>query len=359
MLYFSVSACVTIKPARIVKTHAFGFPEYKSYSYTGFEYRPSFKMQISSNDEILLSFFQRAPADKIMPKASGISFVALLISKEDGELIGKIERPIDGNPDWLELQRYYYGIYPLPDGCYVGLFNRNLQVFDSLFNIIHEKTLDRLPGGYRYDIFTPLQGPFFALQQGAECEIIDYATFKTVDKFDISKIRIRDIMGDKLLIRYDDSDNNVRYLFEKKIGEEDSSDDVYLKINNLSGEKFNYNGSITVLSGPARGQYWFTMENGETGNPVFIPSALGIGGPDPARRAPVVAISVYADRGWDLGNTSWVEVYEVTTGQKLLHTGKYNDGFSYALSSDGRTLAVFMERKGEIELYEIPAPANP
>jgi hypothetical protein len=57
ILLLSVSACATVRPARIVNTTTLGFPEYKSYNYSGGDYRPGFRMQFSSNDEIMLSFF--------------------------------------------------------------------------------------------------------------------------------------------------------------------------------------------------------------------------------------------------------------------------------------------------------------
>lgn len=140
--------------------------------------------------------------------------------------------------------------------------------------------------------------------------------------------------------------------------------DFFLKMDVPRGEKFLYDGSFMVLDSRARNPFWFTVKNGETGNPVFVyeePAdrripALGVAITVPARNVPVATISAFKARGWDRGNASWIVVYDVNTGQKLLHTGTYNEGIAHALSSDGRTLAVFNEKKGKIEIYEIPVP---
>ena len=374
IMVFSPSACSPIRTARIVYTKAMGFPERKSYSYSNFDYRPDFELGFSSNDEIMLSFYQRskrpASIDKNATDTSEMSFVVLLISKESGKLITKKEWPIPGKPNFLDLKKYYHRIFPLPDGGYVLLFNRNLQVLDSSLNIIHEKILDSFPKGYLYNsIYVPLHGPYFVLCQGLECVIIDYAAFKEVEKIDISKMQIRGIYEDKFLIHSsDENDNNINYLFEKKIGNVDSYSEFKLKINRSESETYLYDGSAMVFSNSNHTPYWFTIKNGETSNPVFVYEkdavlsglfmpALFARGPSPARSAPVVAISASKDRGWDLGLTSWVIVYDINTQQILKQTRNYND-FDYALSSDGRILAIFNEKKGTIKLYDIPAPDN-
>ena len=371
MLIFSASAGAADKPARTVKTKILGFPEYKSYSrLSPATYRPEYRMQITANDEIMLSYFHlntpQPPTDKSTRETSGVSFVVLLLSKEDGKLINKKEWPIAGEPSFE--QRRKYTIFPLPDGGYVALFNGRLQVLDAAFSIIHDRLLDRLPQRYVYGISVPLQGSFFVLDSGVEYEIIDYNTFKTVKRLSAS-IPIRDIWEDKLLLRSEDA--HVAYnLYERKIG--DSSSDYNVKIDTplLRGEKFIHNGNAIILSSMGlyteeRQDYWLTIESGKAGNPVltggkrrFNGRGEGISGVTTARRVPVAVIYAHKNRGWDLGDYRWLEAYDTNTGQKLLETKTYNDGTNAVLSSDGRTLAVFIEEKVNLEFYNIPAPGS-
>ena len=370
ILFFSVSAGAADKPARTVKTKTLGLPEYKSYSkLSPLSYRPEYRLHITANDEIMLSYFQlnapTAPTDKSTPETSGISFVVLLLSKEDGKLINKKQWPIAGESSWEQRQKYI--MLPLPDGSYAALINGRLQVLDATFSIIHDRLLDRLPQGYRYNISVPLQGAFFVLDSGVEYEIIDYSTLKTVKRLSAS-IPIRDIREDKLLLRSEDVDG-AYHLYERKTG--DSYSGYYLKINRLllRDEKYIHNGNVIILSRAGlqygRQDYWFTIENGETGNPVFAGGKRrfnnlgeGIGGATPARRAPVVVIACSKSRSFDRGNFGWMEAYDTNTGQKLLETKTYNDWVVAVLSADGRTLAVFIEKKGNLEFYNIPAPGS-
>jgi len=386
MLLFSVYAGAADKPARTVATKTLELPDYKSYSLFNSNYRPEYRMYFTANDEIMLRFFQRntppVSTDKSTPETSVMSFVVLLLSKEDGKLINKKVWPIAGDPSWEQRQKY--AIYPLPDGGYTALLDGHLQVLDTSFNIIHERLLDRLPQRYRYSISVPLHGKYFILSSGVEYEIIDYNTFKTVKRLNTS-IPINDIWEDKLLLRFTETaesvsywsteDDNIKYLFEKTIG--GSLSNYYFKNTRLRGGKYLYNGSIMILSSPEfssevlssikrfmtqRQDYWFTMENGNTSNPVFITYIFtpgeGIGGIEPARRSPIVVIGASKLRGWDLGYAAWLEVYDIKNQRKLLQTKTYNDAIDYVLSADGRTLVVFTEKKGKLEFYNVPPPRS-
>ena len=380
ILFFSVSAFAADKPTRTVKTKTLELPEYKSYSPYNLIYRPEYKIHFTSNDEIMICFFQRntqsAPEGKSTTETSEMSFVVLLLSKEEGKLISKKEWPIAGEPSWE--QRLKYAIYPLPNGGYAALFDGHMQVLDSSFNTIHDRLLDRLPQGYRYGISVPAQGTAFVLDSGVEYELINFNTFKTVGSLNAS-IPIRDIWGDKLLLRSIDREdgimeglfqsNDTYNLYERKIG--GSYGGYHLKINTqlLRDEKFIYNGNVIILSRAGytygRQDYWFTIENGKTGNPVFVGEKRrfndpgeGIGSALPARQAPVVAVSAHKHRSFDRGNYYWLEVYDTNTGQKILETKTYNQGIYCALSADGRTLVVFIEEKGTLEFYKVPAASG-
>jgi len=371
ILLFSISAGAADKPARTVKTQTLGLPEYKSYINLSpsNNYRPDYSMHFTANDEIMLSYFQlntpTAPTDKSTRETSTMSFIVLLISKGDGKLINKKVWQIDGEPSFG--QRRKYAILPLPDGGYAALLNGRLQVLDAAFSIIHDRLLDRLPQRYGYKISVPLQGTFFVLDSGVEYEIIDYSTFKTVKRLSAS-IPIRDIWEDKLLLRSEDA-HAAYYVYERKIGGSPRSYNLKMDRLLLRGEKFIHNGNSIILSRSelqsGRQDYWFIIENGETGVPVFVGGKRRFKPGEgispvaaPARRAPVVSISCYKERRFDLGDFSWTEVYDTNTGQKLLETKTYNDAAHRVLSADGRTLAVFIEKKGKLEFYDIPAPGS-
>ena len=315
----------------------------------------------------MLSYFQRSKQPVLTikddPKTSGLSFNVLFFSKEDGKLINKADWPVEGELDWIE--RLYYGsrIYPLSDSGYVGMFNKHLQILDSSLNVIHDKLLERLPYPNGYNIVAPIKGTFFALRKGnkrysGENDIIDSETFKTVDRVSGG---IVDIWGDKLLMVSLSEKGNITSIYEKRIGS--SPYGFQLKIDNYTDAKYTYNGAAIFLGykgsipTPYAEHYWFTIENGKVGNPVFVEGGFAT---DlvAARKAPVVAICVGKSRSFDRAATNWINVYDINTQHKLLQTKNYNDAIDYALSSDGRILAVFIHEKRKIELYKVPAPGD-
>ena len=367
MLFFSVFMFAADKPAWVVKNKTLDLPEYENYNTNEIpNYDPKYKIQFSPKDEIMLSYFQRSKQPvltiKDNPETSGLSFNVLLFAKEDGKLINKTEWPVVGELDWIE--RLFYGsrIYSLSDSGYVGIFNKHLQVLDPSLNVIRNRLLERLPDPYGYNIFAPSHGTFFALQKSnkrysGENDIIDSDTFKTVFKVSGG---IVDIWGDTLLMISLSEKNDIDYLYEKKIGS--SSDGFHLKIDNFTDAKFLYNGSTIVLSykgriPPYAEHYWFTIENGKVGNPVFVEGGFATS-LVAAHKVPVVAINVAKLRSFDRGANGRINVYDIYTQQKLLQTKTYNDNFDYALSSDGQSLAVFIHEQRKIELYKVPAPGE-
>jgi len=365
VLLFSTHVFAADKPVLVINGKPLDLPQYEDYGKNERpNYEPEFNIQFSPKDEIMLSFFQRGkkPVLKIKDsqETSGLFFVTLFLSKEDGKLINKAEWPAAGELDSSERVRYGSRIYPLPDNGYVGMFNKRLQVLNSSLNAIHDRLLERLPEKkYVYEIYAPSHGTFFALMQGykrflGENDIIDYVTFKTVDRV---SDRIVDIWEDKLLL-VGFSGNKINYLFEKRIGS--SSEGFRLKIENFEDAKFAHNGAAIVLS--YRGQfppfaqhYWFTIENRKVGNPVFVEGEY-VNRLVVARAAPVFAVSASKSRLFDRGASGKINVYDINTQQMLLQTKTYNDDYDYALSSDGRSLSVFLYEKRKIEIYKVPAP---
>ena len=368
ILFFSVFVFSADKPAWVVKNKTMDLPEYESYrTKERPNYNPEYKIQFSPKDEIMLSYFQRSNQPVLTikddPKTSGLSFNVLFFSKEDGKLINKAEWPVEGELDWIERLHYGSRIYPLSDSGYVGMFNKHLQILDSSLNVIHDRLLERLPERQVYDIFAPSHGTFFALWQSnkrysGENDIIDSSTFQTVDRVSGG---IVDIWGDKLLMVSLSEKGNITSIYEKRIGS--SSYGFQLKIDNYKGAKYTYNGAAIFLGykgnipPPYAEHYWFIIENGKVGNPVFVEGGFATTLVT-ARKAPVVAITVAKLRLFDRGGTGWINVYDINTKQKLLQTKKYNDSYDYALSSDGRILVVFIHEKRKIELYKVPAPGD-
>ena len=367
-LFFSASVFAADKPALVIEGKKLDLPEYENYirnERPGYE--SEYKIQFSPKDDIMLSFFTRSKqpvlTTKDKPETAGLFYNVLFFSKEDGKLVNKVEWPAVGELDWIERLQYGSRIYPLPDNGYVGIFKKKLQVLDSSLNVVHDRVLERFPEQkYVYGIQAPSHGSFFSLWQtdkrySGENEIIDSNTFKTVDRVSGG---IVDIWGDKMLL-VGFSDTRIRNVIEKKIGS--SSDRFNIKIDNYTSARFVYNGDAVVLtyrgniSPPYAQHYWFTIENGKAGSPVFVEKGyttyLVV-----ARKAPVIAINVSKLRSFDRGDTGWINVYDINTKQILLQTKKYNDSYDFVLSSDGRSLALYIHEKRRIELYKIPEPGS-
>ena len=367
MLFFSVFLFSADKPALVVKNKTLDLPKYENYRKNEIpNYDPEFKIQFSQKDEIMLSFFQRSKHPVLTIKddqgKASLFFNIILLSGEDGKLINKVEWPAVGELDWVERLHYGSRIYPLPDNGYVGMFHKRLQVLDSALNVIYDKLLERLPERYVYDIFPPSHGTFFALCQSnkrysGENDIIDSDTFKVVDKVSGG---IVDIWGDKLLMVGFSEKNKINSLYEKRIGS--IYDGFHLKIDNYTDAKFTHNGAAIVLSykgqsPPYAQHYWLTIENGMAGNPVLVDGEF-VNTLVTAREAPVFAVRSAKSRLFDRGGAGWINVYDINSKQKLLQTKTYNDNFDYALSSDGRILALFVHEKRKIEIYKVPESGN-
>ena len=368
MLFFPILLFAADKPALVIEGKKLDFPEYENYirnERPGYE--PEYKIHFSSKDEIMLSFFKRTKQPvltlKDNPETAGLSFNVLFFSKEDGKLINKAEWPAVGELDWIERLQYGSRIYPLPDNGYVGVFNKHLQILDSSLNVVHDRVLERLQEQkYVYGIQAPSHGSFFSLwktdkRYSGEKEIIDSNTFKTIGRISEG---IVDIWGDKMLL-VGFSGNDINYVYEKRIGS--TSDGFNIKIDYYTDAKYVHNGTAIVLGyrgnilPPHAKHYWFTIENGKAGNPVFVGKGFATYLVT-ARKAPVVAIIIAKLRSFDRGAARCINVYNTNTQQMLLQTKTYNEEFDYVLSADGKSLAVFFKTQKRIELYKIPEPGS-
>jgi len=363
LLFFALSSfsIAADRPTWTMDVKKMNFPQ-KIYSPKEPVLDPNYKVQFTPDDKVLISFLDRRPQTELVTKAtpekSGSFFVVVLFSRETGELNKRVEWPVIEESVPNQILRYGSRIYPLPSGGYVGIINRNLQVFDSSFNVIYERILERHKEE-RYDLITPLYGQFFIFKSwdGAyfSTEIINSKTFDTVDKFSIPNGVPMEIWGDRLLATWRTTGiNEVRFV-EKKVG--DSQWNVLETVQGLRAEaKFIYNGTIIVMnySGkvPNTEGFWFTIEDGKKGDVVFE----AIGGFKPSWKTPIIATrpSYYSGirRTLDLNSLNGIEVYDISTRQILFTTKKYNDIADYAISPNGDSIVLMTKRK--IELYNVP-----
>lgn len=318
---------------------------------------PNFKVHFTLDNKILISFLHYKPNDK--SKKFDTFFVTLLLSREDGELIRRVEWPLGES---TQGQRIGYGscIYPLQSGGYVTIISQHLQVLDSSFNIIHDRVLNTLePGGGIYSIIVPLSGKFIILMRQKSViqfekiiEIIDSGTFETMERLEIPSFGIIDIWEDRLL-----SINYEHLLVEKKIGALQWND-LMLDESNITNNtaRFIYNGAI-VIKGlirrfPDEKRFLVRVEDGKKNDPVFNGCMS-----KPSWSTPVVAcreskLSEIRDI-LDLSGKNWIKVYDLNIRQAILVTKEYSatDMVDYAISSDGNSIILMTNKK--IELYNV------
>jgi hypothetical protein len=292
--------------------------------------------------------------------------VALLLSRENGELIRHVEWPLGES---TQKQRIGSGscIYPLRSGGYLGIINQRLQVFDSSFNVIRDRVLDRY-----YNLIVPLSGKFIILGwqdsggYGSISEIIDSDTLKTVERFEQPNFSIKDIWEDRLLAEYLTVQplRNIRKsdVYEKKIGAPRWND-----IEAPSSAKYTYNGAkiATVYIGqhPDRKIVWLMMENGKKDDIIFKDTASI----KSSWNTPIIACKRYKvsaiRRMLDHDGKHWIEAYDSNTRQVLLATKKYtldsipgDEIVDYAISPNGDSIITMTNKK--IEFYTVKPPKD-
>ena len=324
---------------------------------------PNFKVHFTLDNKILVSFLHYRPQTELKPndkvKKFDTFFVSLLLSKENGELIRRVEWPLGES---TQIQRLGYGscMYPLPLGGYVGIINQHLQLFDSSFNVIDDRVLNTLePGGGMYYIIVPLSGKFIILMRQKSVtqfekiiEIINADTFETMEQLEIPSFGMIDIWEDRLLsISYE------HQLIEKKIAAL-QWDDLGLDESNITNNtaRFIYNGAIVakglIRRSPEEKRFLVMIEDGKKSAPVFDGCMS-----KPSMSTPVVVcreskLSEIRDI-LDLSGKNWIAIYDLNTRQVLLATKEYSaaDMIDYAISPDGSSILVMTEKK--IELYNV------
>jgi len=377
---FTLTAFASDKPVWTVDFRKLNLPKHENES------DPGFNVQFTPDNKILISFVHRSQqtksATKDMLEKTDSFFVVLLLSGEKGELIRRIEWPIMPESSPAGQTR----IYPLPSGGYVGIIDRldftvesrktvtHLQMFDSSFNVIHDRVLDTVERGKGvYRIILPMSGNVIILNQKeyrtrfAEIvEIIDLSTFEIMERFVQPDFGIVGIWKDQLLsISYDG--NNDSRIFEKKIGASQwnvlgLTQWTILHVLGLGDSmrygnpRFIYNGSIVfrdlIGQPPETKEIFFMIEGGKMSGPFFEGCISR-----PSWNTPVVAckksklssIRLFLD----LDSRDWIEAYDLSTRQVLLATKRYtaDNLIDYAISPDGDSIVVMTRKK--IELYRV------
>ena len=392
LLFFSLTVFWTTvfasdKPAWTIDNKKMSLPKHEPSGRND----PEFHVHFTLDNKILISFLQRSLQTELVtkdtPEKSDSFFVALLLSRENGELIKKVEWPV-----MLEsAPRRQNKILPLPSGGYVGIIDKldfaseyrktvtHLQTFDPSFNVIHDRVLDTWQHGevVSYNIIVPLSGKFFTLSQKEYLsrnrferviEIINSITFEQVERFEQPNFRIMDILEDRLLSVNYSEDTRESYFFEKNIGALRWNGLGLTKWSTLgildrryANPRFIYNGAIVDSDsiGPVydRKSFWVIIEDDKKSDPVFEGCIS-----KPSWNTPIVACEkskVSAIRSFfDLFGKDWVEAYDLSTRKVLLKTKAYSqDSISgekmvdYAISPDGDSIILMTNKK--IELYNV------
>jgi len=107
---------------------------------------PYYEVDFTPDNIIFISFLEYKYQPQLGSKAQPEKMVVLLLSREKGKLIKRIEWPVI--TDYGNRTRSFYRIYPLPSGGYIALINGRLQALDSSFSVIHERVLDATENSY-------------------------------------------------------------------------------------------------------------------------------------------------------------------------------------------------------------------
>ena len=364
LLFSPTSFFAADKPAWTIDYKKLNIPQHPKPVRIGKEVplNPGYKVQFSPDNNVLISFWEHRPQTELVtkdsPEKSGTIFVVLLLSRESGELIRRIEWPVTG--EWRSGPQMSHGsrIYPLPSGGYVGIINRHLQVFDSSFKVIHNRALE-VNEYVGYDLITPLYGQYFVLRfsgyrEWRTTEIINSETFEIVERLNV-KNSIIDVWGNRLLGFYTDTDIKKNGYEEKKIGVDLKWNDLGLTQGGYSEAKYIYNGTIIVTDvarqSPGRKGFWFTIEEGKKSDPVFKDRLIF----KPSWNTPIIANRVGKEsalrEALDLDTPLWIEAYNINTREIVLATKKYTNMVGHAISPDGNSIAVMTTKK--IELYNV------
>jgi len=375
-----LTASASDKPVWTIDFKTLNLPKYRDPWY------PRYKIQFTPDNKILISFLEQKPQTKLttkdVPEKPVLLFVALLLSGENGELIRRVEWPV--MPEAVPARQPR--IYPLPSGGYLVIIDRldfaeecpktltHLQMFDSSFNIIHDRVWDTLePGKGLYKIIVPLSGKYIALKQSQFqssvqfveiVEIIDSSTFETMERFEQPDFGIVDIWKDRLLAISYDGNSKSRF-FEKKVGAFQWNVLGFTQWTGLHGlgltdsrsyanPRFIYNGAIIfkdiIEQSSTRKINLVMIEDGKKSGPFFEGCIS-----KPSWNSPIVAcekskLSTIREL-LDLFAKRWIETFDLSTKKVLLTTKKSSDMVDYEISPDGNSIIIMTQKK--IELYTV------
>jgi len=360
MLLPSTTLFAADKPTWTVAVKKLNLPK-KIYSPREPVKDPNLKVQFTLDNNVLISFLEHRLQTDLVTKEtlekSGSIFVVLLLSRETGEVVRRVEWPVLGESTRSQQYRYGSRVYPLHSIGYVGIINRQLRVLDSFFNVIHDRVLET-PNSGRYELIVPLYGQYFIFKyfnnSDLITEVVDSKTFKTVEYVNVQNSEIWSIWGDRLLaIKFSNGHLERRFL-EKKVGASQWND-LGLTYGGSAEAKFIHNGAIVVMDSighaPNRKGFWFKIEGGKKSESVF--KSIGIS--KLSTNTPIIAVNVgeLSDfrRVLDLNTVSWIEAYDLSTQQIMLSTRKHTNMVDYAISPNGDSIALMTEKK--IELYNV------
>lgn len=325
------------------------------------------RLQFTAGDEIVISFHQKRKqiglVTKNTPEHSGSVLASLFISKIDGMVKNQKEWPVIGESGLWEQLRRGSRLQLLPSGYYIGIINCRLQLLDPTLSLLHDRMLDRQQ---RYDLITPITGPYFILsyvdnelnRDDYDVEIIDSRTFTTVEKMAVpDNVSIRDIWEDRMLA-IAGSEQNGYHIKERRV--DGPWNDIGSTGEEYKHARYTSYGKIAVtrhLPVSLRCcDSWFIMDGRNTNEACVYSNEEMIQDIMMAPHASIIAVKISKWSGTraalDLNAVSWVVIHDIKTRRVLLKTKAQEGMIDYALSPNGRSLAILTEKK--LEMYIVP-----
>jgi len=366
LVFFSMTLFAADKPVWTIDYKRLNLPktiENQQKGVAGMNYEVHF----TPDGKVLISFLKIQHQKELLTKDAhnkyDTVFVVLLLSRETGELIKRVEMPMQWESFQAQKTAYDSRIYLLRSGGYVGIINGHLQVFDSSFNVVHDRTLEKSKNRSYY-LITPLYGEFFVLRfwenNNKSTELIDSKTLETSGR--LSELnRVIDIWGDKLLATsYSEDTRETRFLVKKM--NTSQWNDLGLTMTGVRADaKYIYNSNIVVTDVIEKQPgifkaFWFTIEDDKKGERNFG----YLGDFKPSWNTSIIANKASEQTALqsflDISGKYWVEAYDLSARQTLLETKKHSYIASYDISPNGDSVVLITKKK--IELYKIPAPGN-
>jgi len=346
-------------------------------------------IEFDSSGDLLLSFFRCASGCRpityrpaTFPPAT--AFVAVLLAGSDGHVIRKNEWPlvreIDSGPQFRHRSR----LRALVGGGFIGVIGNRIEILDSSFKVLRERCLDceYQDLDHFYSVVSARAGQLAMLDRMSwtepgdhhHTEVVDVRTLTAVDAWDATSVRLESLRDDRVLaVRRANRPSTPSpvgvpapyqpdEIIEKRVGS--PWQQTGLKLNSGYQARFVGDDEIVWTGNRGAAQCWAVIAGARaTGNPVcYADGEADFISTRPADNAPIIAVhlsslhNLRAALDFTKGTLSWVVVHDLSTGRRLLVTRKRYDERDYALSSDGRYLAVLTEKK--LEVYAVPGPSH-